>query len=203
MKKRLFIYDFETNGFYNKFNQPIQVAAKIIELDGSESNYTNYIKCPYHINKSITEINGITDEILAEKGVPIKKVFADLNAIIRKGETLIIGHNILRFDNLFLNNFFDMFNHERIEAKNCFDTLGQIKSDLMDLKKPKELSWGEFHNKCISNNSVKDLKTKLNDACEYYGVNCEGANFHNAEADVEFTYQVFLKQIEKIKSTLK
>ncbi len=101
IKKRLFIYDFETNGLWHPCNQPIEVAIKLIEKDGEEINYHSYISCPRPLSPVITNLTGITDEILLKKGNPIEEVFKEINALLNKKgvgskDTLVIVTGLAR-----------------------------------------------------------------------------------------------------------
>ena len=201
MKKRLFIYDFETNGLWHRGNQPIEVAIKVIEKNGAEINYHSYIKCNRPLSYTIEELTGITDAILEEKGKSIRTVFEEINKLLNKPDTLVIGHNIIRYDNLFLNRYMEEFGLPTITKHDCFDTAGQMKAELIGFQKEKEWSWGEYHNTAIGK-IIKGAKYKLTDASKYYKVK-QTEPLHNAKADVEHTYKILLKQFQKIKESKK
>lgn len=195
-KHRLFIYDFETNGLWMIGNRPIQVAIKVIEYDKSVINYNSYITCDRPLSVTIEQMTGITDQILAESGRPIKDVFKEISDLLHQPNTLVIGHNILRFDNLFLNHFMKLFGHPTIEKSQCFDTAGEMKAELIKLEHDVSMSRGEFHSKALGNRA-KGVRYRLEDACEHYGIETK-KTFHNAINDIEYTYQVFLKQSLKM-----
>lgn len=195
-KLRLCIYDFETTGFFTSSTQPIEVAIKVIEKDGTESNYHSYINCPYPLNAQIVRLTGITDKTLKEKGRPIMEVMKEVAEIIMQPDTLVIGHNIVTFDNHFLNRYLEALKYPKLERQFCHDTYGCMKAEVisLDRKSTNEPDWSYFP-RAISKKS-NGVGCTLTDACNYYGVKRE-ARMHNAIADVDYTYRVYLKQIKK------
>lgn len=192
--KKVVVYDFETTGFWSVLNQPIQVACKIIE-NGKEEHYFKYIKCPFRLNPAIVDLTGITDEKLLSEGVDMKYVFNDLKEIFSP-DSLVVGHNILRFDNLFLNNCMLKTGHVsfKLENKQCFDTAAHFKALLLDRKWDSKGFIGDWHGKLLGT-PAKGLKYKLSDAGTHYGHGF--SNLHNAIDDVELTHKVFLSQIQE------
>lgn len=198
MHRRLCIYDFETNGWWNPRsptpNQPIQVAIKIVELDGTEHNHATYIKCPTRLSYDIQYLTGITDQKLAEKGMDIEKVFARINELVNVPETLIVGHNILRFDNGFMNHYLKKYGYEPLNVNYCFDTAGHFKGHLFREVRSEAEFFGEYHGRLLNQN-YKNVTYTLEEACHYYGVPTN-AKFHNAISDIEYTYGVFKEQVK-------
>lgn len=201
--KRIIVFDFETNGQYNRLTQPIQVYFKIINPDGFIEVYTSYVACQYRIPKNITDINGITDAMLKEQGIDIEIVFSKIrNILFEQGPFLLIGHNSLRFDNHFLNYYLQKYftNKYKVEVADCFDTCAQLKAIKLGIIKPANLTYGEWHLKTINMRQRAENIT-LSDACANYGIKLNNA--HTADGDGEATYQVFLKQMSEIeKNTL-
>jgi DNA polymerase III epsilon subunit-like protein len=144
---------------------------------------------------TIVSLTGITDDILAKKGVPIKKVFKKINELLGDRNCIIVGHNILCFDNLFLNYYLKLFGYKAIERDQCFDTAGQMKSELLELHKQDEISWAKFHASCFGK-SIAGLHYTLSDALKYYNINHKHT-LHNALSDVNATYKVFKAQMKK------
>lgn len=201
MNKRLFIYDMETNGKWSPVNQPIEIAVKVIEKDGTETNYHQYIKCQTKIPKYITEINNITDDMLRKKGVLLGRAFEEVAELLFKPDTLVIGHRILAFDNMFLNYYMkkNKFGKE-IWNRDCFDTAGQSKAEAMGTPNISGENWGEFHCR-ILRKMIRAITYNLKISCERYGVNIEQGGFHSAQTDTEYTYRLFLAQYKVIKET--
>lgn len=198
INRRLCIYDFETNGWFNSKNpdstQPIQVAIKIIDLDGDPNghDHSTFIKCPTKLPQKIVSLTGITDEILSKKGMDIEKAFARINELVNVPETLIIGHNILGFDNNFMNYYLQKFGYQTLDIRYCFDTYGHFKGHLLRKKRDDGDCPGEYH-KLVLHKNYKDVHCTLQDACNYYGIK-QDAKFHDARADINYTYAVYKEQ---------
>lgn len=196
--KRLIFYDFETTGLWNWLNQPIQVHFKMVQ-GNKISEYTAYVKCNYKLSRPIKKITGITDEILQTKGQDIKKVFREIKKLIFKDDNFIlIGHNIIPFDNLFLNYYLQKFFtlKYQVDHSMCFDTAAHFKAMKIKAKKPDDLSYGQWHKK-ILNMKRESVNYSLQKACDFYKI--KYINAHNASADVNMMFNVFTKQIKNIK----
>ncbi len=194
--KRTIVYDFETNGFWSPLNQPIQVCCKVIEPDLKEWTYTKYISCPIPLNPTITLLTGITNDILRKEGISLRECFTELYEIF-KGDILVIGHNILRFDNNFLNHYMKTLGFNlSVIPNDCFDTYGAFKAILLGKSKPLDKTLGEFHNSVISMKS-NGLGCKLHNAGDYFKIPYD--TLHNAEKDVDLNYKVYLAIVEQVK----
>lgn len=207
--KRIVIYDFETDGLWNKLTQPIEVAVHIIEKNGKESDYHSLIKIRNNTGKKtfydklpplITSLTGITDELLQKEGREMKPVFKELNEIFNKPNTLVVGYNIVTFDNTFLNYYLQLFRHKPINNDYCFDVLGQWKATSLNIPRRGDDTIGKWHRRAIyTKNRLNDDKHTLEDAVKHYGVGRgEEQKFHRAKPDVESTTKILFKQLEQI-----
>lgn len=193
-KQRIIIYDFETNGFWNRLTQPIQVHFRVVEPGRWVWEYAEYVACKWKIPADIVAMTGISNELLAERGRPIEEVFERIREILFECDSLLVGHNILKFDNHFLNYYLQKFFTLRYQVgrERCFDTAAEFKATRMGLVYPGgDLSRGEWHHKVMYTRAGV-VNYSLEDACGYYGVPYVGA--HTAGGDVEMTHQVYLRQ---------
>lgn len=200
---RLFVYDFETSGFWNDrqsklmkvpLNQPIQVAIIVKELDGTHNYYNSYIKYPGRLTKGVIDATKITDDVLAREGKPIEEVFAKINEMLNVPDTLIVGHNTLEFDNKFMDHYLRKFGHEPLVNAWCYDTLGQFKGHLLQRPKGQYESFETYHWDLVYAGG-STVKSTLEDLCKYYGITTQ-ADFHNAVPDTRYTYEVFKEQFK-------
>ena len=194
-KKRVVIYDFETNGFWNGLNQPIEACFKVIENGKEVEVYHCYIKCKYRLNPFITCLTGITDKMLEEKGIELPDAFKEIDRIVNTPNTLLVGHNILTFDNKFLNYYLQLYLHKEITNSICFDTAGQLKAELIGFNLEDFESIDKMHSKALSK-TIKGLHYKLSDALKHYGIRHED-RLHGAKSDVEATSKVYFEQIKR------
>ena len=114
LNTRYIWYDFETTGF-NPYS------CQIIEI-GAIDNYGNKLEVLLKSNKAlserITEVTGITNELLRENGVEQAEGLSKLRDFINlyndnfKNNTYLIAHNNDAFDHLFLKFQFQKYNVE-------------------------------------------------------------------------------------------
>lgn len=191
--KRIIVYDFETNGLWNRLTQPIQVHFRIIEPDGRVWFWEEYVSCKW-VPVEVVLMTGITPALLAERGRPIEEVFARIRDMLFECDSLLVGHNILRFDNHFLNYYLQKFftNRYQVGRERCFDTCAEFKAVLLGLPgSGAGVNRGDWHHKVLYTRAV-GVDSSLESACIYYGVPYVGA--HTAGGDVEMTHGVFLGQ---------
>lgn len=195
--KRFVVYDFETNGLWIIGNRPIQFACVVIE--GGKITHTEnfYIKCDRPLSITIEQLTGITDEILEKQGIDIKDAFQRIDKIMNVPDTILVGHNIIMFDNKFLNFFMEKFGFKTYPKDSCFDTYGAYKARLKNEKIKEGETMGEFHRRCAcSNNNNNGLRFRLEDACGFYKI--EQAGSHNAVDDVGANANLFIKMLNEI-----
>src|SRR6185295_19293307 len=112
-EQRIVVYDFETTGFVATKDQPIEICAKSIELDGSTKlfhclvakspQFTDVFDKP--LPEKITEITGITDQMLIDSGIRYEDAMSDFFDFLdlHSGtQPYLVGHNAVKFDIQFL-----------------------------------------------------------------------------------------------------
>lgn len=195
----ILIYDLETNGFFSKEGktQPIELAYLLI-TPTNVIEYNELYKPPKSIPSYITDINGITNEMVEGKG-NWEDELDRLCDIFIVNDTLIIGHNHIKFDNKFINQLLKKNEPVfEINTNFCFDTGGEFKADLLGTKKEtydSECTIAEFH-KAILDIKAKDVKWNLTAALEYYEI-AKPEGMHRAMIDVLCTTKVFIKQLDR------
>jgi DNA polymerase III alpha subunit (gram-positive type) len=198
---KLLIYDLETNGFYKEdgSTQPLEIAI-IAVTPYKIMIYNKLFKPPQPIPRFITEINGITNDMVNEDANNWNAELHTLNNLLNNNDYLVIGHNHIKFDNRFINQLFDKYTncdikYSYMNESNCFDTGGEFKSELMGISKLELDDFGTFHNDIVSR-MVKGVKWNLETAAIHYEIPIPEIR-HRALADVKLTGSVFVKQIEK------
>lgn len=96
------VLDTETTGFSSDSDYVVQFSAKKLYmnkegiLSNTEMPFDNtedfYLQCPVHMPEAAGAVNGITDEILLEKGITIPEALDRIISFV--GELPVIGHNI-------------------------------------------------------------------------------------------------------------
>lgn len=112
---KIVVFDFETTGFSPTADEPTQLAYAVLNEDLEVVDKGNfYFKVSKRIPKEVSELTGITNKFLDEKGIEIDSV-VDIIEQIFDG-AIAVGHNI-RFDLNFLQFHFD------IRPRKFLDTL--------------------------------------------------------------------------------
>lgn len=164
------IIDIETTGLDPIYDEIIEITALKVNQDKIVDTFTTLIKPTKPINPFITELTGITNDMV-ENSPSITDVLPNFLTFI-KNETLI-GHNI-NFDINFLYDNFIKTGHEKGLTNNFVDTLRLGRKTLKNLK----------HH-------------RLKDLAAYYNIDTTGA--HRSTKDCEITYQVYLHLKSQIK----
>lgn len=177
------IYDLETSGFKRNVDRILQFSAARYKLPSleliEEENF--YIKSPFSVDGlEATEINGITDVILNEKGISEEEAFERMKYFI-KDDDLLGGYNIEHFDNAFMSAFYSDF----CESFRVHDII-----DIFSLAKlliPKEKVWIDGK-----------ASYKLANVAKLFYTSDTQFQFHSSDDDVRATAFVLKNLIDKV-----
>lgn len=163
---RIIYFDTETTGLEYESCQIIELAMLVVEDGRIVEEYDKFINIDKDLPPKITEITGITDEMLITEGVSEIEVANDLKVNLTPG-TLMIAHNC-QFDLAFVNfllkrHFLSSEVDDILESLNWLDTLTVVKDRMK-------------------------FPHRLNHAVRHY--NIEEVNFHRAIDDTKALYQV-------------
>lgn len=163
---KVIYFDTETTGLDFTDSRIIELAMLIVE-DGRIEEYDEFINVGFDLPAKITEITGITDEMLITEGISEASVADDLKRNLTPG-TVMIAHNC-QFDLLFVYNL--LKRHYPSQADDIVSSLDWI--DTVTVLKDR-----------------KEFPHKLIDAVKHYGI--EEVNFHRAIDDTKALYDVTL-----------
>ena len=177
------IYDLETSGFKRNVDRILQFSAARYKLPSleliEEENF--YIKSPFSVDGlEATEINGITDVMLNEKGISEEEAFERMKYFI-KDDDLLGGYNIEHFDNAFMSAFYSDF----CESFRVHDII-----DIFSLAKlliPKEKVWIDGK-----------ASYKLANVAKLFYTSDTQFQFHSSDDDVRATAFVLKNLIDKM-----
>lgn len=161
---KVIYFDTETSGLDFLSCRIIELAM-LIDDDGNITEYDEFINIDEDLPPKITEITGITDEMLITKGISEREVACDLKDNLTPG-TLMIAHNC-QFDLAFV--YYLLKRHFPDEADDIVSGLDWI--DTVTVLKDR-----------------KEFPHKLIDAVKHYGI--EEVNFHRAIDDTKALYNV-------------
>lgn len=164
--KKIF-FDTETSGLDCKDCQIIELAMITVENGKITDEYDEFVKIDGKLDSKITELTGISDDDLNNKGLAESDIANDLKQRIVPG-TLMIAHNA-QFDLSFvyhlLKRHFPDEADEIVRNAHWLDTLTVFKDR-------------------------KEYPHKLIDAVNHY--NIEEVNFHRAIDDTKALFEVTL-----------
>ena len=195
IKENILVWDLETSG--------LDGDAKILEIgamlfiNGKVEKYQWYLNHGIEIPTNITAINGITKEMIDEKGQDPKFVLMEFIELFKRADRHVT-HNGFHFDIPFLaQECFEVlqwvvwskeFFEEWLYATG-YDTAVRVKADKLNRRQDK--AYPRFA-KEVMEERVLGLKYNLKQTVEEYGLEYKDA--HQALGDVEMTYRVYQKQ---------
>ena len=162
---KIIYFDTETTGLDFANCQIIELAMLIVEDEEIVKEYDKFINIGIDLPPKITDITGITDEMLITEGVSEKSVAEDLKNNLTPN-TLMIAHNC-QFDLSFI--YYLLKRHYPNEVDEILKNLNWI--DTLTVLKDR-----------------KEFPHKLIDAVRYYGI--PEVNFHRAIDDTKALYEV-------------
>jgi len=103
LKDKVIFYDFETTGLNPYTDHIIEIGA----VDNINETFSQFCSYDGNLSEKVTQITGITDEILSKSGIDCKKAIINfINYINTYSEVcdnvIMIAHNNDAFDELFL-----------------------------------------------------------------------------------------------------
>lgn len=172
------VIDLETTGL--NFNEDvIEITAKAINGEDEFVIYNHLTKPTKSIPAQITDLTGITNEMVADKQ-DFRNVFCAISQFVNEitdagNNVYIVAHNA-NFEFKFLAHYMTQHAFRKIKwlctrANMMVDKFGEI--------------------------DKYQRGTKLVNAAEYYGFEFDETKAHRAEYDVDVTMEVFKKQLEK------
>ena len=197
--KSIIIYDVETTGLSKTKDRIIQFSAIRYQMPEWEEmeRIDLYIKSPFAINgTAASEANGITDEMLDEKGVSEDEAFEQIKKFMGSNN-YIGGYNNQRFDDGMMDELYK-------RHKEIFRYAGNI--DIYKFAQmivPPEHVMAEVIT--VKNGREKKEKKasyKLKNVTDFYNPG-NTIRFHSSINDVEATAYVFQKTIEDAKQMIK
>lgn len=163
----IIFFDTETTGFSSTNDRIIEFAATKVEIGNenfvTKETFHGYIRPEFPIPEKITEITGITNEMLEDKPCEAD-VFERIYEFFGDAPPIVCAHNT-PFDMRFLKSLYNRYGKE-ISPIYMLDTL-EMARDL-----------------------VKDSKHKLCALAEYYGLT-DNITFHSALDDTKVAVLLF------------
>ena len=121
--KKYAVLDLETDGLNSVNDNIIEIGA--IKVGEKQENFQRFIKIERKLPEEIKKLTRIDDEMLEEKGIPLKRALEEFIEFI--GDTRILGYNVA-FDIKFLNSSLEKEGLAKINNK-VYDIMQFVKKD--------------------------------------------------------------------------
>ena len=162
------VFDIETTGLDSLENEIIEIGAIKVEDGKIKDTFNHLIKPSHPINSFITDLTGITNEMVENKE-SIEEVLDKFIKFI--GNDILVGHNV-NFDINFIYDHAEKYNNHILD-NDFVDTLRLARQLIPELP----------HH-------------RLSDLADYYNIDKTG--HHRALKDVEMTLEVYNHLQEEI-----
>ena len=178
--RTIVLYDVETTGLNAEKDKVIQLSGIKFKIEGGKSveiaRFDKYINPEIPIPPKITEITGITDDMVFDKQTE-KELFPEIAEFFGVSN-VISGYNVAKFDNRFIAN---MFKRNGSEFKPyCTVDVLEMARDIVEAKDTENF--------------------KLGTMASRYGVD-EGLTFHNSMDDVIATKDLLIVFLQEYRDT--
>lgn len=121
--KKYAVLDLETDGLNPVHDNIIEIG--VVKVGEKQENFQRFIKIEGKLPEEIKSLTRIDDEMLEEKGIPLKRALEEFIEFI--GDTSILGYNVA-FDIKFLNSSLEKEGLAKINNK-VYDIMQFVKKD--------------------------------------------------------------------------
>lgn len=197
----LVTWDIETTGFKAPGCKILEIGALIEYKDGRKVAWHRMLQNNCDIPENITELTGITKEMIDSQGEDPRKVIIEFLDILHDAKKNVT-HNGVRFDIPFLFDYapsvvpeYDeefLAKEKRLIESKTFDTAVHFKAMKANMQQAPHDEYIIFA-KRVMNYPVKGLKFNLALCGEELGIDVSDLQAHRAGDDVELTRRIYEK----------
>lgn len=153
------VFDIETTGFDSSYDEVIEIGAIKVHNNKIVSKFNSLIRTQNEIDEYITELTGITNEMVKDAPT-IEKILPEFMNYI--GNDILIGHNVnfdinFIYDNLYRNKF-------NVLTNDFVDTMRIARKLLPELPHHRLIDLANYFEIDATNNhrSLKDCEITMN-----------------------------------------
>jgi len=192
------IFDIETTGFSGTKDKCTEIGAIKIVEGKVISTFNTLLNWNIEIPEKITQLTGITKELLDKEGIDPDMAFAKFMQFISGGE-ILMGHNILKFDIPFLEGNFGEFVRLGDEI---LDIAALYKAKKLGISKYEAETYGAFAKRVLSQVHY-GVKYSIDTACVEFKIDKSKITQHRALGDCHLTHEIFKNLInDKVNSSI-
>lgn len=193
------VFDLETSGF-NYGTAPdcdvvTEIAWCICRGGEADPPHSFLIRTGKSVPEEVVAITGITTEMLATEGVPLRLA---LDTFLADTEGLpLIGHNVSRFDAPFLEAACKSVGLTPPDHSRYIDTAALFKARKLGIQSATFSSHWQFAEHVLNVRSY-GLKYNLGHCCDTLGIDRSDVVQHRAGADCVLTHRLYTALTEKV-----
>lgn len=190
--KNYIVWDFETSGLDPQKNVPIELGFIQVENGQIKNEKTFLLKTPrLKLDKIITDITGITDEMLDKEGVDMVPAITAFEELFHSNMPHVT-HNGLRFDIPFLEYALQLngVDYDTDFERNAIDTAVIYKAQKLNMPRRFNETFAQW-GKRVMDVKAYGVKYNVGICCEELGI--EKTDQHRALADVLLTNEIYKK----------
>lgn len=183
MYKKIVVFDTETSGLCAGENVILSLSWQVLDVNlekvAEESRFFDWPDDKSRIQKKAIEVNGLTEERLAELGTTDKAAALKEFAEVIDGADLLVAHNG-RFDAGFIKADAREANVSINLSKPMFDTMLEMTNYCRIPRGNGEWKW-----------------PRLSELADCLGIETDDIDWHMSASDVEVTARCFRRIVEK------
>ena len=183
MYKKIVVFDTETSGLCAGENVILSLSWQVLDVNlekvAEESRFFDWPDDKSRIQKKAIEVNGLTEERLAELGTTDKAAALKEFAEVIDGADLLVAHNG-RFDAGFIKADAREANVSINLSKPMFDTMLEMTNYCRIPRGNGEWKW-----------------PRLSELADCLGIDTDDIDWHMSASDVEVTVRCFRRIVEK------
>jgi DNA polymerase III alpha subunit (gram-positive type) len=181
------VYDFETTGLDPQTSEVIQLSALKITR-GEPQRFNAFVKIGNPLPEKIVELTKITNELLEKEGVSKYDAWSEFRGFI--SGNVLVGHNVICFDRLFLEKAFTDYGFIIPHKAFYIDTAMIYKA----LKLGEAPKYYEDHFRfCQRVGEIRAAGIKFNlvQCCKDLGIDISQFTAHRSDSDIEMTNLIY------------
>ena len=197
------VVDVETSGLNPYSDRVLEIGVAVVKNREVEMPALSWVLNPnfpndgFEVPAKITELTGITTEEIIKTGANPVSVLQKLQNICN--EKMILSHNGIRFDRLFLDEEFKRFGFKPSDKHKFLDTAALFKGwrlGMLDLLE--DMSFYDFANRVLEKRAY-GIYFNLGYCCKVLEIDTSDlGDAHRASVDVVMTHRV----LEKLRGVL-
>lgn len=203
------VWDLETSGLDPVKDKVLEIGAIEVMEGVIIGNHRWVLNHGIDIPEFITNINGMTREIVEKEGIEPDRAFRQFMKIMNWGKKVHVTHNGIRFDIPFLIEGMKSSNKEvqfqastlkmmwELETNlyaNAIDTAVLVKGGKLKMKRLWNESFKEYADRVMSV-FAKGVKYNVGLCCEEMGIDKSNVILHRAGGDCELTNEIYKKLV--------